>query len=88
VTSPAPASWIFLTIGLGGSTFLQPPDSNPAKRLTTIKLLTFKGSSAELVFLVVGHHVLLAENLLPSRSRCLFLLNLLRLICLFTLKVG
>ena len=85
MTSPAPASWIFFTIGLGGSTFLHPPESNPAKRLTTSKLLGFKGSSAELVFLVVGRHVLLAKDLLPSCSRCLFLLNLLRLICLFTL---
>src|ERR1700730_3560333 len=40
-TSPAPASWTFFTIGLGGSTFLQPPGITATKRPATSKLLSF-----------------------------------------------
>src|SRR5215472_5072422 len=84
-TSPAPASRTFLTIGLGDSTFLQAPGIIPTKRLATTTFLSFTSSSTELVFFLVGRHMLLAKYLLASGRGRLFLLDLLRLIGLFTL---
>src|SRR6267143_5059490 len=68
-----------------------PPSCNPRTQEQESKPPTMSVSCrllAELVFLATSHERVRSKHLLQCRFIRLFLLNLLRLICLFTLKVA
>lgn len=74
-------------MGLGGSGFLQPATIVVMAIIETTAAarVRFMSSPAELVFFVTSNQRMRSEQLVQRRFVRLFLLNLLRLICLFTL---